>query len=417
MPRNEPPAIDPARRRLLQWLASSPLLAAGASAFGAEALTTPATPDAAVLPPGELLDVFDFEAAAKRIVPPAHWGYLMSGVDGDATLRANSEAYTRWQLKARRFIDVSTMSLETTVLGTKMASPIYMCPIGSLRAMHLDAEGAVARAAKTRDQMLILSTQASTSIEEATAARGAPLWFQLYTTARFEGAAHLVRRAEAAGCPVVAVTVDTPGGRNTVTASRLRRDDQRPCRACHVVNDRGNPVAPLVPKPMFQGMEAGIGLVSSSLQWDFIKRLKDVTKMKVVIKGIEAEEDAELAVKSGADGIMVSNHGGRALESGRGTIESLPGVVKGARGRIPVFVDGGVRRGTDAYKALALGASAVGIGRPYVWGLAAHGQSGVERVLQILNTELRLAMVGCGARSIREIAPGSLIDTGVVRRG
>jgi isopentenyl diphosphate isomerase/L-lactate dehydrogenase-like FMN-dependent dehydrogenase len=148
------------------------------------------------------------------------------------------------------------------------------------------------------------------------------------------------------------------------------------------------------------------------MTWDFIKRLKDITTMKVVIKGIEAREDAALAVEHGADGILVSNHGGRALESGRGTLESLPDVVAGAAGRIPVMMDGGVRRGTDVYKALALGASAVGIGRPYAWGLAAFGQAGAERVLEILNLELRLAMVGCGARSIAEVLPTTLIDTG-----
>ena len=174
----------------------------------------------------------------------------------------------------------------------------------------------------------------------------------------------------------------------------------------------GNPRQNTAAKPMFAGIDTeGLGLVSPSLDWDFIKRLKDMTTMKVVIKGIEAEEDAQLAVQHGADGIMVSNHGGRALESGRGTIESLPGVVKGAAGRIPVMVDGGVRRGTDVFKALALGASAVGIGRPFAWGLGAFGQAGVERVLDILNLELRLAMVGCGARNLGEIRSTSLVAT------
>jgi isopentenyl diphosphate isomerase/L-lactate dehydrogenase-like FMN-dependent dehydrogenase len=163
---------------------------------------------------------------------------------------------------------------------------------------------------------------------------------------------------------------------------------------------------------MFAGIKTqGLGLTSPSLTWDFIGQLKDSTTMKVLIKGIETEEDARLAVQHGADGIIVSNHGGRALESGRGTLESLPEVVRGAADRVPVLLDGGVRRGTDVFKALALGASAVGIGRPYAWGLAAFGQAGVERALQILDQELRLAMVGCGARSIREISTRSLIDT------
>ena len=166
-------------------------------------------------------------------------------------------------------------------------------------------------------------------------------------------------------------------------------------------------------KPMFAGINTqGLGLTSPSLTWDFIKRLKDVTKMKVVIKGLETREDAALAVEHGADGIIVSNHGGRATETGRGTIECVAEVVQGVRGRIPIIVDGGFRRGTDIYKALALGATAAGIGRPYIWGLSAFGQQGVERVIDILNNELRLAMVGCGARSLKEITPASIVDTG-----
>jgi isopentenyl diphosphate isomerase/L-lactate dehydrogenase-like FMN-dependent dehydrogenase len=209
---------------------------------------------------------------------------------------------------------------------------------------------------------------------------------------------------------VVCVTVDLPAGRNTVTASRLRRSDTRVCGNCHVTDANGNPRQNISIKPMFTGLDTnGLGLTSPALGWDFIKRLKDMTTMKVVIKGVEAYEDAQLAVENGADGIIVSNHGGRALETGRGTIESLPDVVKGAAGRIPVMVDGGIRRGTDAFKALALGASAVGIGRPYAWGLSCFGQAGVERVLDILNMELRLAMVGCGSRSISEIKAASLV--------
>ncbi len=163
---------------------------------------------------------------------------------------------------------------------------------------------------------------------------------------------------------------------------------------------------------MFAGLDMkGVTLTSGTLTWDFIKRLKDVTSMKVVIKGLEGGEDAALAVSSGADGIIVSNHGGRATETGRATIECLPEVVQAVARRIPVIVDGGVRRGTDVFKALALGATAVGIGRPYIWGLGAFGQAGVERTLQILDTELRLAMVGCGTTTLAGISPKSLIDT------
>jgi isopentenyl diphosphate isomerase/L-lactate dehydrogenase-like FMN-dependent dehydrogenase len=392
------------RRALLEWLAASPLaLPPALRAAAAERLAAPA----------DALDVFDFEAAAAEIVPPAHWGYLQSGVDNNLTRDANQSAYAQWQLVPRRFVDVSRIDMSTTVLGTAMASPLLMSPIGSLRALHAEADLGVARAAKAKNQTQTVSTQMSDAIENVAEARGAAPWFQLYTTGRIEATRALVQRAQRAGCTVVAVTVDTPAGRNTVTATRGRRLDTRTCGNCHQVNAAGNPTGGLSVKPMFAGIDTqGLGLTSASLTWDFIKRLRDMTTMKVVIKGLEAQEDAELAVKHGADGIWVSNHGGRALETGRGTIESLAGVVKGAAGQVPVVIDGGVRRGADVFKALALGASAVGIGRPYAWGLSCFGQAGVERVLDILNAELRLAMAGCGARRIGEIKAASLVKAG-----
>jgi 4-hydroxymandelate oxidase len=395
------------RRALLRFLAASPLAAALAPwtrALAEEHL--PASAAAA-------LDVFDLEAVAQKLVPPAHWGYLQSGVDGDVTLRANQAAYGRYELQPRRLVDVSHIDLATAVFGIKVASPIGCWPIGSLRALHPEGDIAVARATKKKNALQIMSTQASFPVEEINEVRGTPVWYQLYTTNQFEVTKKLVKRAEAAGCPVVAVTVDTPAGRNTETATRLRRDDTRTCADCHAVDEHGNPRPLISTKPMFGGIDTqGLGLTQASLTWDFVKRLKDVTRMKVVLKGIESGEDAALAVQNGADGIIVSNHGGRSIESGRATLESLPEVVRAVGGRIPVLVDGGVRRGTDAFKALALGATAVGIGRPYAWGLAAFGQDGVERVLDILNLELRLAMVGCGARSVAEISAASLIDTG-----
>ena len=246
-------------------------------------------------------------------------------------LRANQAAFARYQLRPRRFVDVSSIDLSTEVLGTKMASPVVFAPIGSLRSLTPEGEVAAGRAAKAKNALQIVSTQASFSVEDVTAARGAPVWFQLYTTNQFEVTKKLLKRAESAGCPVVAVTIDTPAGRNTVTAARMRREDTRTCSACHTVDERGNPRPGLATKPMFAGIDPqGLGLTSPSLTWDFIGRLKDSTTMKVVLKGIETREDAALAVKHGADGIIVSNHGGRALESGRGTIESLPEVVKGA---------------------------------------------------------------------------------------
>ena len=398
------------RRAFLKFLAGSPLLALVPSL--AEALQQGDLEQAAYA-----LDVFDFEAAAQKIVPPAHWGYLMSGVDGEATLRANREAYTRYQLKTRRFIDVSRIDTSVELFGAKFSSPVVLCPIGSAGAFHADGEVGAARAAQAKNQLLILSTQASKSVEDVAKARSGPLWYQLYTTNNFDVTTQLVKRAEAAGCTAVAVTVDTPAGRNTETSTRLARSDTRNCGACHddATGNRMNPRggAGTATKPMFAGINMrGVGLTSPSLTWDFIKRLKDVTKMKVLLKGLESGEDAALAVANGADGIIISNHGGRATETGRGTIESVAEVTQAVRGRIPVLVDGGVRRGTDVFKALALGATAVGIGRPYVWGLSVFGQQGVERVVDIINNELRLAMIGCGTRTLKEITSAALIDTG-----
>jgi isopentenyl diphosphate isomerase/L-lactate dehydrogenase-like FMN-dependent dehydrogenase len=398
------------RRAFLKFLAASPLFAGMPAMLEALAQeSTLATAEAA-------LDVFDFEAAARKVVPPAHWGYMASGVDGEDTLKANRDGFTRYQLRPRRFVDVSRIDLSTELFGMKLASPIVLCPVGSQKAFHVEGEIAAARAAKSKGHLQILSTQSSSSVEDVIKARGGPIWFQLYTTNNFDVTTRLVKRAEAAGCPAVAVTVDLPAGRNTETATRLRLLDNRVCANCHIVGPGGFPQGGQGTKPMFAGINTqGLGITSPSLTWDFIKRLKDVTKMKVVIKGLETREDAVLAVDNGADGIIVSNHGGRATETGRGTIEALPEVVQAVAGRIPVLVDGGVRRGTDVFKALALGASAVGIGRPYLWGLSVFGQQGVERVLDIVNNELRLAMVGCGTRSLKEITSASIIDT--ARRG
>jgi isopentenyl diphosphate isomerase/L-lactate dehydrogenase-like FMN-dependent dehydrogenase len=398
----------PDRRAFLTFLAGSPLLAAFPSL--ALALQQGGLEQAA-----HALDVFDFEAAAQKLVPPAHWGYLMSGADGEATLRANREGFDRYQLRARRFVDVSKIDMSMTLFGQTYSSPIVLCPIGSAGAFHPEGEKAAAAAARTRNQLTMLSTQASFAVEEVSKARGGPIWYQLYTTSSFDVTRRLVARAEAAGCPAVAVTIDTPNGRNTVTATRLARTDPRQCSACHsdATGDRINPRrgGGLSTKPMFAGLDVqGVGLTAPSLTWDFVKRLKDVTRMKVVLKGLESGEDAALAVENGADGIIISNHGGRATETGRGTIECVAEVAAAVRGRVPILVDGGFRRGTDAFKALALGASAVGIGRPYVWGLAAFGQQGVERVLDILNNELRLAMIGCGTTTIRDIGAAALID-------
>jgi len=350
---------------------------------------------------------------ARKVLPPAHWGYLATGVDGEETLRANPRGFDRYQLRVRRFVDVSRIDMGMELFGQKFTSPVMMCPVGSQRAFHAEGELAVARAAQARGQLQILSTQSSTPIEDVAKARGGRgLWYQLYTTNNWDITTKLLKRAEAAGCPVVAITVDLPAGRNTETDQRMARVDARACPTCHGAAGPASDGRAAGIKPMFTGLDMkDVTLTSATLTWDFVKRVKDVTKMKVLIKGLESADDATLAVSSGADGIIVSNHGGRATETGRPTIDALPEVVQGAGGRVPVLLDGGVRRGTDVFKALALGAAAVGIGRPYIWGLSSFGQAGVERVLQILNTELRLAMVGCGTLALKDITAKSLIDT------
>jgi 4-hydroxymandelate oxidase len=398
------------RRAFLKFLAGSPLLAHTPGFVEALAQTTQTqTADSVLASAADALDVFDFEAAARKAVPPAHWGFMATGVDGEETLKANREGFSHYQLRTRRFVDVSKIDMSVELFGMKWSSPIVLSPVSSQKAFHPEGEIAAARAAQARGNLQILSTQTSTAVEDVVKARGGPIWYQLYTTNSFDITTKLVKRAEAAGCPVVAVTVDIPAGRNIETAARLRRLDTRVCTSCHGPDGPGG----LRNKVMFAGIDIqGVTLNSSSHTWDFVRRLKDVTKMKVVIKGIESRDDAVLCVENGADGIIVSNHGGRATESGRATIESLPEVVQGVGGRIPVLVDSGFRRGTDIFKALALGASAVGIGRPYAWGLGAFGQQGVDRVIQILNNELRLAMVGCGARSLKEITRASIVDVG-----
>jgi 4-hydroxymandelate oxidase len=400
------------RRAFIKFLAASPLYA-GAPYFArcfAQTSQGQAV-DGLTARAGDALDVFDFEPVAHGNIPPAHWGYLVSGVDGEDTLKANRAAFGRYQLQTRRFVDVSKIDMSVELFGTKFSSPIILCPLGAQRAFHPEGEIAVAKAAKARGHLLILSTVTSTGVEDVIAARGAPVWFQLYTTSSFEVTRKLVQRAEAAGCPAVAVTVDLPAGRNIETALRFARTDTRTCTACHAPGG-----SPLFSRPMFSQLDtAGVTIASASLTWDFIKRLKDVTRMKVLIKGLESGQDAKLAVANGADGIIVSNHGGRATDTGRGTLECLPEIVSAVRSRVPVILDGGVRRGSDVLKALALGATAVGIGRPYIWGLGAYGQAGVDRVLELLNNELMLAMIGVGARNLREITRAALIHQETIR--
>jgi isopentenyl diphosphate isomerase/L-lactate dehydrogenase-like FMN-dependent dehydrogenase len=379
-------------------MAGSPYVAAlgGIRAFAQRA------PEIAqvIADPKGAFSVLDFEEAARRKVLPWHWAYLASGVDDDVTLRANREGFQHIQLRPRRLRDATRVDMRTDLFGTVYDSPIFTCPASGEKFLHPDGELAVARATKARGTMQMLSTSTSTGVEEVNAAHGRPVWYQLYAPSAWTACEKIVRRVEAAGCPVIALTVDNTTGRNSETYLRALPKDLGQCLACHQ-----NGLGPTAKgRKMYDGIDmTGVALQNPRMTWEFVDFLRKATQLKLLIKGIDTREDARLAVEHGMDGILVSNHGGRSTETGRSTIEALPEVVNEVGGRIPVFLDGGVRRGTDVFKALALGAKAVGIGRPFLWGLGAFGPAGVERVLEILQGELKLVMGNCGTETVAAI--------------
>jgi 4-hydroxymandelate oxidase len=418
---------DIARRQFLRFLASSPLLTAAAGEMIASLLATRPDeafaqsydvlrgsrralgPDGVITAPADALDVFEFEPAAKKAVlsqgAPAHWGYLESGVEGDVTRDANQTAYARYNIRVRRLIDARKIDTSVKIFGETWASPIFMCPVSSLGAYDPEAGVAVARAAGKRHQQMMLSTVDNASIVDVNKAHGSPAWFMLYPTDDWNVTRALVQRAEGAGSPAIVLTVDRQGGRNTEDLFRERRDDVRECTACHTPGF-ANEVSR---KDNFSGIDVSkvTNLYGTGMTWEFVDRLRDTIKGKLVLKGIMTGEDAKEAMRHGA--IQVSNHGGRAEESGQATIGVLVEIVDAVNGRIPVLIDGGVRRGTDVLKALGLGATAVGIGRPYVWGLASFGEAGVDRVLQILDDEFITIMRQVGALNIKQITRANVV--------
>ena len=325
---------------------------------------------------------------------PGHYTYMALGTDSGGTLRANREGFENFQLRVRRLVDGSNIDTSIELFGERYPLPILIAPCGAQKAFHPEGEVAVARAARTRGVEQILSTVSSSSIEDVNEARGRPVWFQLYTSPDWDETQERVQRAENAGCPVLALTVDLPASNREVLA-RHRRDSNPECLACHAADAGIIPPLPMV----------GSGQISTSfLNWEYVDRLRDSTSMKLLVKGIVTAEDAYLAVDHGVDGIIVSNHGGRSEDSGRGTIESLPEIVEAVDGRIPVIIDSGFRRGTDIFKALAIGADAIAIGKPYLWGLGSFGQEGVETVLDILARELEIVMRQAGTPRIADIS-------------
>jgi len=420
------------RRKFLQILSASPLLASPsllARSFSHLLATGEVTEkkfldwfdsfqhsDEVISSPDQALEVLDFEAAARKALPPAHFGFLATGVDDDGTVRANREGYSRIQIRARRLVDVENVDMSVSLFGTKWNTPIVLSPVSSEKAFHPDGEVGLAKAARTTGHLMMLSTAATTSIEDAIGARGGPVWQQLYPTNVWDVGRAIVKRAEAAGSPAIVLTVDLQEGSNRETLFRAQRVDKRECSVCHQSSytgaAQGRPRSGsggfaqyAAKRPMFDGLDLSkvTGTHAADMNWDYVKRLRDTVTVKLLLKGIVTREDAQLAVEHGVDGLMVSNHGGRAEETLRSTIECLPEVTEGVAGRIPVIVDGGIRRGTDVFKALALGATTVGIGRPHAWGLAAFGQAGAEAILEILRRELLTIMRQAGTTSVDKI--------------
>ncbi len=394
-----------ARRRFLEFLAASPLLLSTTAGrvMAEESLDTIELPEFLIKTPDEALDVFDFHAVARHTLPPAHYGYIATGTDGNETLSANRRAFEDIYLRPMRMVNSSAVSLETSLLGEPLKSPIVLAPVGSQKAFHPDAEIATARAARVHDQLQILSNVSSSSIDDVIAARGKPVWFQLYPTDNWSVAQMMLKRAENAGARVVVLTVDLNSGSNRVLLERFARTDDRDCSDCHGTNSAEDFVRM---NPMYQGARVTFdNFNTSSMTWDYISQLREATSMKIVIKGLVTSEDAANAVQTGVDAVYVSNHGGRAEASGWGAIESLPEVVEAVDGRVPIIVDSGFRRGTDIFKALGMGADAVSIGRAYIWALAAFGQPGVEKVLEMLNAELAMVMGQMGVERVADIGP------------
>jgi 4-hydroxymandelate oxidase len=397
--------VSYARRMVMKSLVALPITAAfpvraGAADSPGVQPTLPKLED--------VLSVAEFEALARAVLPPAHFGYLTTGVDDDRTVDWNHEAFSLLEIRSSRFVDVSRLDMGVQLFGARWPSPVYLSAVSGERAFHPDAEVGVARAAASRSALMMLSSFASSSTEDVIAARGAPIWQQIYPTDDWSVTHEIVDRAQRLGCPAIAVTVDNMWGRFNATLRRAMRADSRVCTQCHVDNSHDA----VRKAPLYRGLDLSHvkeSSMPSGISWDFLDRLRHIVSVKLLVKGIVTGEDADACVRHGADGIIVSNHGGRDEETLRSPIECLPEIVKACNGRVPVLLDGGIRRGTDVFKALALGASAVGIGRPQAWGLAPYGQAGVEAVLDIYSRELRMIMRQAGTPTVAAITRNHVI--------
>ena len=380
--------VQRARRDLLRFILQSPLLWGGAAALPTNAWARPelAIPANA----GDAIDVFEIERAAlkKLDLPTIH--FIANGADDGKTLQANREIFDAWAIRVRRLVDTSHVETRTEILGAALDVPIIVAPCGMQQAVNPEGELATARAAKSAGNLMIASTVSNFSVGEISRAAGI-LWFQLYASPDRKLMEKLIRDAEQAGCGVLALTVDS----NT----RGNREGERWwSRVAGGPAEGGRPTLRL---GNFENYPGPPRVGDATLTWDIVDWIRSKTRMKLLLKGIVTREDAALAATRGVDGIIVSNHGGRQEESLRATLACLPEVVDAVGGRMPVLIDGGFRRGTDIFKALALGARGVCVGRPYVWGLGAFGEEGVQRVLVILREELKRIMEFAGTTSLR----------------
>lgn len=349
------------------------------------------------------VDLRDYEKLAPAHMSEMAWEFMRGGAADELTLRWNEEAYQRIRLMPRHLVDVSRLDTRVTLLGRELGHPILLAPVAYQRLMHPEGELAMARGAGSAGAAAVLSCFSTVTLEEVAKAAKAPLWFQLYIQPDRDFTQGLVRRAEKSGYQALVVTVDTP-----VLGARYR--EQRVSFALPAgieqANLRGLPTATGDHRPKGQAIYSAV--LDPTLTWKDIEWLRSLTRLPVLLKGVLNSDDAARAVDAGVSGIIVSNHGGRNLDTAPATVDALPAVAARVAGRVPVLVDGGIRRGTDVLKAIALGASAVLIGRPYVYGLAIGGAEGVTRVVQILRRELEMAMALSGRVSLASI-DGSVI--------